>query len=303
MILTKNKLKNKEIKVDDEDEEHYMNFLRFKHLMDRRDRARNRTSRGTQTEIETNNDKATDTFNDFDEVLEPFRLKMRSENFEGNQKATQTNAMRDQETEPRVRVNDDAYTLKGSERAFKSKLRNRRNASADASRARRDMMLQVYMAPLKDTSTDTDDDDENKASNALKAMGLGFGIGAAGLYATYHGLRIGVNITQMLLEGAINLYDALQMQQEEQEEAEKEQEQEQEQEQEAEEETIGSDEQSSSPAQSGQDVDEINSSPPITVHSSSASSNVEDVDINDAWMRQRSRSRSITPDRGYPRTK
>ena len=113
MILTKNKLKNKKVKVDD-DEDHYMNFLRFKHLMDRRDRARNRTTdRGTQTEIATNNDKATNTI---EEVLEPFRLKMRSENNENNQKATQTNAMRDQETDarhslasirdPRVKVND-----------------------------------------------------------------------------------------------------------------------------------------------------------------------------------------------------
>ena len=77
MILTKNKLKNKKVKVDDNDEEHYMNFLRFKHLIDRRDRARNRTKKSTQTEIDTNNDKATNTI---DEVLEPFRLKMISEN-------------------------------------------------------------------------------------------------------------------------------------------------------------------------------------------------------------------------------
>ena len=112
MILTKNKLKNKKVKVDD-DEDHYMNFLRFKHLMDRRDRFRNRSNKSTQTEIATNNDKATNTI---DEVLEPFRLKVRSENNENNQKATQTNAMKDQETEPRVKVNDEAYTLKGSER-------------------------------------------------------------------------------------------------------------------------------------------------------------------------------------------
>ena len=118
MILTKNKLKHKKVKVDDDDddEDRYMNFLRFKHLMDRRDRFRNRGNKSTQTEIATNNDKATNTI---DEVLEPFRLKMRSENNENNQKATQTNAMRDQETEPRVKINDDAYTLKGSERAFR----------------------------------------------------------------------------------------------------------------------------------------------------------------------------------------
>ena len=114
MILTKNKLKNKKVKVDDDDEDHFMNFLRFKHLMDRRDRVRNRTTdRGTQTEIATNNDKSTNTI---DEVLEPFRLKMISENNENNQKATQTNAMRDQETEPRARVNDSDYVLKGSEK-------------------------------------------------------------------------------------------------------------------------------------------------------------------------------------------
>ena len=98
-----------------------MNFLRFKHLMDRRDRTRNRTNRGTQTEIETNNDKATDTLNDFDEVLEPFRLKTRSQNFENNEKATQTNAMRDQETDPRYDVNFKDYILKGSENAFSSR--------------------------------------------------------------------------------------------------------------------------------------------------------------------------------------
>ena len=87
--------------------------------MDRRDRGRNRSSKSTQTEIATNNDKATDTFDDFDEVLEPFRLKMNSINNENNQKATQTNAMRDQETEPRVRVEDKDYVLlKGSEKAF-----------------------------------------------------------------------------------------------------------------------------------------------------------------------------------------
>ena len=68
----------------------------------------------------------------------------------------------------------------------------------------------------------------------------------------------------------------------------------------------------------GQDVDEINSSPPITVDSSapvtvdssssastqrSKSRDDEDVEINDAWMRGRSRSRSSTPDRGYPKKK
>ena len=89
--------------------------------MDRRDRTRNRTNRGTQTEIETNNDKATDTLNDFDEVLEPFRFNLRSENNENNQKATQTNAMRDQETDPRYGVNFKDYILKGSENAFSSR--------------------------------------------------------------------------------------------------------------------------------------------------------------------------------------
>ena len=75
MILTKNKLKNAKVKVDDDDEDYSINFLNFKHLMDRRERLRNRTNRGTQTEIEVNNDKVTDTSNDFDEVLEPFKLK------------------------------------------------------------------------------------------------------------------------------------------------------------------------------------------------------------------------------------
>ena len=281
MILTKNKLKNKKVKVDDEDEEHYMNFLRFKHLMDRRDarqslasirdRARNRMSRGTQTEIETNNDKATDTLNDFDEVLEPFRLKMRSENFEGNQKATQTNAMRDQETEPRVRVEDKDYVLKGSEKAFRSKIQNRRN-----------MMIQVYMATLKGQTPSDTDEENDRRDRALMASRLVSNMGLAGL-------QLGLSATSMLIHGAVGLYDAMQSQQQEEEEEE-------------EEEIVG------------QDVDEINSSPPITVNSSSASSNEQDVDINDAWMRQRSRSRSSTPDasseasrsyrdRGYPKKK
>ena len=258
-------MKNKKVKVDDDDddEDHFMNFLRFKHLMDRRDRVRNRTKdRGTQTEIATNNDKATNTI---DEVLEPFRLKMRSENNENNQKATQTNAMRDQETEPRVRINDEAYTLKGSERAFRSKMQNRR-----------DMMMQVYMATLKDegqTPPDTDEENDRRdrellASRLVSSMGLA-------------GLQLGLSATSMLIHGAVGLYDAMQSQQQE----------ETEEEEQAEEEIVG------------QDVDEINSSPPITVNSSSASSNEQDVDINDAWMRQRSRSRSSTPDRGYPKKK
>ena len=261
MILTKSKLKNKKVKVDDDDEDHFMNFLRFKHLMDRRDRARNRTTdRGTQTEIATNNDKATNTI---DEVLEPFRLKMRSENSENNQKATQTNAMRDQETEPRARVNDSDYVLKGSEKAFKSKQQQRR-----------DMMIQVYMATLKDegqTPPDTDEENDRRdrellASRLVSNMGLA-------------GLQLGLSATSMLMRGAVNLYGAMQTQQQEEEEDQ------------AEEDIVG------------QDVDEINSSPPITVNSSSASSNEQDVDINDAWMRQRSRSRSNTPDRGYPKKK
>ena len=252
-------MKNKKVKVDD-DEDHFMNFMRFKHLMDRRDRFRNRSNKSTQTEIATNNDKATDTLNDFDEVLEPFRLKMRSENNENNQKATQTNAMRDQETEPRVRINDEAYTLKGSERAFRSKMQNRR-----------DMMIQVYMATLKDeeqTPPDTDEENDRRdrellASRLVSSMGLA-------------GLQLGLSATSMLMRGAVGLYDAMQTQQQEEEE---------------EEEIVG------------EDVDEINSSPPITVNSSSASSNEQDVDINDAWMRQRSRSRDTTPDEGYPKKK
>ena len=218
MILTNNKLKNKKVKVDDDDDEdHYMNFLRFKHLMDRRDRFRNRSNKSTQTEIATNNDKATNTI---DEVLEPFRLKMRSENNETNQKATQANAMRDQETEPRVRVNDSDYVLKGSEKAFKSKQQQRR-----------DMMIQVYMATLKDerqTPPDTDEENDRRdrasmASRLVSDMGLA-------------GLQLGLSATSMLMRGAVGLYDAMQTQQ--QEEAEEEEE---------EEEQIV-----------GQDVDEIN---------------------------------------------
>ena len=197
-------MKNKKVKVDDDDEEHYMNFLRFKHLMDRRNRIENRTNRGTQTEIATNNDKATDTLNDFDEVLEPFRLKMRSETFENNQKATQTNAMRDQETEPRVKINDEAYTLKGSERAFRSKQQQRR-----------DMMIQVYMATLKgQTPSDTDEENDRRdrasmASRLVSDMGLA-------------GLQLGLSATSMLMRGAVGLYDAMQSQQQEEEEEEEE---------------------------------------------------------------------------------
>ena len=271
MIFTKNRLKNKKVKVDGggsfdpsgqnrDDEDHYLNFLRFKHLMDRMDRVRNRSNKSTQTEIATNNGQATNTI---DEVLEPFRPKMRSENNENNQKATQTNAMRDQETEPRVRVNDSDYVLKGSEKAFKSKQQQRR-----------DMMIQVYkMATLKDegqTPPDTDEENDRRdkelfASRLVSAMGLA-------------GLQLGLSAASMLIHGAVNLYDTMQSQQ--QEEAEEEEEQ-----------------------IVGQDVDEINSSPPITVNSSSASSNEQDVDINDAWMRQRSRSRDTTPDEGYPKRK
>ena len=115
------------------------------------------TDKPTQTEMATNNDKATDTFDDFDEVLEPFRLKMNSINNENKEKAIQTNAMRDQETEPRVKINDEAYTLKGSERAFRSKMQNRR-----------DMMIQVYMATLKDegqTPPDTDEETIEETEN------------------------------------------------------------------------------------------------------------------------------------------
>ena len=100
------------------------------------------------------------------------------------------------------------------------------------------------------------------------------------------GLQLGLSATSMLMRGAVGLYDAMQTQQAE-EEAEEEQAEEEE------EENIG------------EDVDEINSSPPITVNSSSGSSNEQDVDINDAWMRRSSRSRSsdATPDREYPKKK
>ena len=168
--------------------------------MDRRDRLRNTNNKSTQTEIETNNDKATNTV---DELLEPFRLKMRSENNENNQKATQTTALRDQETEPRFRVYDDVYTLKGSDRSFKSKLQQRR-----------DMMVQVYMTPLKDTPPDTDDDEP---SNALKALGITTKLALQGGAL---GLGLSMGIANMLLSGAINLYDAMQTQQQEEEQEE-----------------------------------------------------------------------------------
>ena len=222
MILTKNKLKNKRVKLDDDDDEfNYMNFLRFKHLMDRRDSRRNTNNKSTQTEIETNNDKATNTV---DELLEPFRLKMRSENNENNQKATQTTALRDQETGSRFRIYDDAYTLKGSERSLKSKLQQRR-----------DMMIQVYMTPLNDTPPDTDNDEP---SNALKALGITTKLALQGGAL---GLGLSMGITNMLLSGAINLYEAMQMQQKEEQEDEE---------------------------GNQTDVIEVESSPPISVNSS-----------------------------------
>ena len=106
---------------------------------------------------------------------------------------------------------------------------------------------------------------------------------------TMAGFRLAQGATELTFEGLLMLYDALQ-----QGEAEAEAEA---GEQDEEEDIVGQDAQQS--LASSRDVDEINSSPPITVHSSSSSSNVEDVDINDAWMRQRSKSRSNTPDRGY----
>ena len=50
--------------------------------------------------------------------------------------------MRDQETEPRVRVNDSDYVLKGSEKHLNQKQQQRR-----------DMMIQVYMGNIKRTNT------------------------------------------------------------------------------------------------------------------------------------------------------
>ena len=158
-----------------------------------------------------------------------------------------------------MKINDEAYTLKGSERAFKSKQQQRR-----------DMMIQVYMATLKgQTPSDTDEENDRRdrasmASRLVSDMSLA-------------GLQLGLSATSMLMRGAVGLYDAMQTQQQEEEQAE--------------EEIVG------------QDVDEINSSPPITVNSSSASSNDQDVDINDEWMRRRSRSRSSTPNREYPKKK
>ena len=253
-----------------------MNFLRFKHVMDRRDKTRNRTNKSTQTEIATNNDKATNTI---DEVLEPFRFKMTSESFDGNQKATQTTARRDQETEPRVRVNDDAYTLKGSERYFKSKLQQRR-----------DMMLQAYMAPLKDTPSDTDDE----PSNALKALGITTKLA---LHGGALGLGIGMGVTNMLLSGAINLYDAMQSQQQQEEEPEENQ-------------TEVIEVEDSPPIS-------INSSPPITVSSSgqspedersSSSSSMQpptptELPMPTSPQSSRRNSRSSNESVGYPKKK
>ena len=165
--------------------------------MDRRDRFRNRSNKSTQTEIATNNDKATNTI---DEVLEPFRLKVRSENNENNQKATKTNAMRDQETEPRVKINDEAYTLKGSERAFKSKQQQRR-----------DMMIQVYMATLKGQTPSDTDEENDRRDRASMASRLVSDVGLAGL-------QLGLSATSMLMRGAVGLYDAMQSQQQEEEE-------------------------------------------------------------------------------------
>ena len=148
------------------------------------------------------------------------------------------------------------------------------------------MMIQVYMATLKDeeqTPPDTDEENDRRdrellASRLVSNMGLA-------------GLQLGLSATSMLMRGAVGLYDAMQTQQQD---ASPEAREARETRDEAEEEQAQED-------IVGQDVDEINSSPPITVNSSSASSNEQDVDINDAWMRQRSRSRSNTPDRGYPK--
>ena len=125
---------------------------------------------------------------------------MRSENNENNQKATQTNAMRDQETEPRVKINDEAYTLKGSERAFKSKQQQRR-----------DMMIQVYMATLKGQTPSDTDEENDRRDRASMASRLVSDIGLAGL-------QLGLSAISMLMRGAVGLYDAMQSQQQEEEE-------------------------------------------------------------------------------------
>ena len=69
------------------------------------------------------------------------------------------------------------------------------------------MMTQVYMASLrgeKPSPPDTDDDEYNP-STALKALGLGVSAGAVGLYATYQGLRLGVNVTQNAIRRCISI--------------------------------------------------------------------------------------------------
>ena len=96
---------------------------------------------------------------------------------------------------------------------------------------------------------------------------------------TMTGFRLAQKATELTFEGLLMLYDALQSE-EVQEEAEAEDDIE------------------------GQDDEMVNSSPPITVNSSptpstqrSKSRDSSDLDIDEAWMRQRGRSRSQTPDR------
>lgn len=102
---------------------------------------------------------------------------------------------------------------------------------------------------------------------------------------TMTGFRLAQKATELTFEGLLMLYDALQSE-EVQEEAE------------AEEAVVEEDD------IEGQDDEMVNSSPPITVNSSptpstqrSKSRDSSDLDIDEAWMRQRGRSRSQTPDR------
>ena len=144
-------------------------------------------------------------------------------------------------------------------------------------------MLQVYMAPLRDTSPDTDE-----PSNALKALGITTKLALQGGAL---GLGIGMGVTNMLLSGAINLYNAMQSQQQQKEEEEEEEEP-----QEHQTEVI---EVEDSPPIS------VNTSPPITVTSSSSMQPPTPTELPMPTSPQSSRrnSRSSNESVGYPKKK
>ena len=106
------------------------------------------------------------------------------------------------------------------------------------------------MAPLRDTSPDTDDE----PSNALIALGITTKLALQGGAL---GLGIGMGVTNMLLSGAINLYDAMQSQQSSEDELRSSSQQQQEEEEEEEE-----------PEEHQTEVIEVEDSPPISVNTS-----------------------------------